>query len=45
VAAGLQCHIVGDSRRGARIGDAVHASYQAVRAVVAGFSDLHAIAC
>lgn len=45
VAAGLQCHIVGDSRRGARIGDAVHASYQAVRAVVAGSGELRVIAC
>jgi NADPH-dependent 2,4-dienoyl-CoA reductase/sulfur reductase-like enzyme len=45
VAAGLQCHIVGDSRRGARIGDAVQASYQAVRAVVAGSSALRVLAC
>jgi 2,4-dienoyl-CoA reductase (NADPH2) len=45
VAAGLQCHIVGDSRRGGRIGDAVHASYQAVRAVVAGANELQTMAC
>jgi 2,4-dienoyl-CoA reductase-like NADH-dependent reductase (Old Yellow Enzyme family)/thioredoxin reductase len=45
LAEGLNCHIVGDSRRGGRIGDAVHASYQAIRAVVAGYAELHAVAC
>jgi 2,4-dienoyl-CoA reductase (NADPH2) len=34
-AAGVACHVVGDNRKGGRIGDAVHASYQALKALAA----------
>jgi NADPH-dependent 2,4-dienoyl-CoA reductase/sulfur reductase-like enzyme len=33
-ALGISCHVVGDSRQPGRIGDAVHSSYAAVRALV-----------
>jgi 2,4-dienoyl-CoA reductase-like NADH-dependent reductase (Old Yellow Enzyme family)/thioredoxin reductase len=37
VARGLSCHLVGDSRRGGRIGNAVQDSYQALRGIQARY--------
>jgi 2,4-dienoyl-CoA reductase (NADPH2) len=45
VAAGALCHVVGDSRQGGRIGDAVHASYQAMRALSAQDAGSQSLAC
>lgn len=45
VAAGVMCHVVGDSRQGGRIGDAVHASYQALRALSAQRAGSQSLAC
>jgi 2,4-dienoyl-CoA reductase-like NADH-dependent reductase (Old Yellow Enzyme family)/thioredoxin reductase len=45
VAAGVLCHVVGDSRQSGRIGDAVHASYQAMRALCAHYATLPPLAC
>jgi NADPH-dependent 2,4-dienoyl-CoA reductase/sulfur reductase-like enzyme len=43
--AGVACHVVGDSHRGGRIGDAVHASYRALRALAAERNVERALAC
>ena len=45
MAAGVACHVVGDSHRGGRIGDAVHASYRALRAIAAERNAERALAC
>lgn len=45
VAAGVQCHVVGDSREVGRIGDAVHAAYRAMRALTAHYARLQRLAC
>ena len=45
VAAGIACHVVGDSRQMGRIGDAVHSSYQAMNALVAEQASLQQLAC
>ena len=45
VAAGVLCHVVGDSREVGRIGDAVHAAYRAMRALTAHYAGLQRLAC
>jgi 2,4-dienoyl-CoA reductase (NADPH2) len=45
VAAGVLCHVVGDSRQVGRIGDAVHAAYGAMRALTAHYAGLRRLAC
>jgi 2,4-dienoyl-CoA reductase (NADPH2) len=45
IAAGLQCHIIGDSRNVGRIGDAVQSAYQAMRAISAAHAGLRRLAC
>jgi 2,4-dienoyl-CoA reductase (NADPH2) len=45
VAAGVLCHVVGDSREVGRIGDAVHAAYRAMRALSAHYGVLQRLAC
>ena len=45
IALGIQTHIIGDSRKGGRIGDAVHDGYQAMRAIVARYATLQPASC
>jgi 2,4-dienoyl-CoA reductase (NADPH2) len=45
VAAGVLCHVVGDSREVGRIGDAVHAAYRAMRALTSHYAGLQRLAC
>jgi hypothetical protein len=45
VAAGIHCHLVGDSENMGRIGDAVHAAYQALRSLSAQRTAPLALAC
>jgi pyruvate/2-oxoglutarate dehydrogenase complex dihydrolipoamide dehydrogenase (E3) component len=45
VAAGVLCHVVGDSREVGRIGDAVQAAYRAMRALTAHYTGLRRLAC
>jgi 2,4-dienoyl-CoA reductase (NADPH2) len=45
VAAGVLCHVIGDSREVGRIGDAVHAAYRAMRALTAQHAGLQRLAC
>jgi 2,4-dienoyl-CoA reductase-like NADH-dependent reductase (Old Yellow Enzyme family)/thioredoxin reductase len=45
VAAGVLCHVVGDSREVGRIGDAVHAAYKAMRALTGHYAGLQRLAC
>ncbi|WP_232476270.1 oxidoreductase [Flavisphingomonas formosensis] len=45
IAAGIRCHVVGDSRTSGRIGDAVHAAYAAVRATLAAEAEAGGLAC
>jgi 2,4-dienoyl-CoA reductase-like NADH-dependent reductase (Old Yellow Enzyme family)/thioredoxin reductase len=45
VGAGIACHVIGDSRKGGRIGDAVHDGYEAVRAVVARYGTVQPALC
>ncbi len=45
VAQGLSCHLVGDSRKGGRIGDAVRDSYQAMRGIIARYATTDPVEC
>ncbi|WP_279351434.1 FAD-dependent oxidoreductase [Erythrobacter litoralis] len=42
---GISTHVIGDSRKGGRIGDAVHDGYQAVRAIVARYGAIQPALC
>jgi 2,4-dienoyl-CoA reductase (NADPH2) len=45
MAAGIPCHVIGDSRAVGRIGDAVHAAYQALRGLSAQSAATQTLAC
>jgi 2,4-dienoyl-CoA reductase (NADPH2) len=45
LAAGIPCYVVGDCREVGRIGDAVHAAYDAMRALTAYYAGLQRLAC
>lgn len=45
VQAGIACHVIGDSRKGGRIGDAVRDGYEAMRAVVARYGTIQPALC
>lgn len=42
---GISTHVIGDSRKGGRIGDAVHDGYEAMRAIVARYGTLQPALC
>ncbi|WP_254798313.1 FAD-dependent oxidoreductase [Sphingobium sp. AS12] len=43
--AGIACHVIGDSRKGGRIGDAVRDGYEAMRAIVARYGTVQPALC
>jgi 2,4-dienoyl-CoA reductase-like NADH-dependent reductase (Old Yellow Enzyme family)/thioredoxin reductase len=45
VAAGIQCHVIGDSHQVGRVGHAVHAAYHAMRAMRAQSQMVEELAC
>jgi len=42
---GISTHVIGDSRKGGRIGDAVHDGYEAMRAIVARYGTIQPALC
>jgi 2,4-dienoyl-CoA reductase (NADPH2) len=45
VAEGLSCFLIGDGRKGGRIGDAVHDGYNAMRGLVARYGQTMSVEC
>ena len=45
IAMGISTHVIGDSRKGGRIGDAVHDGYEAMRAIIARYGKLQPALC
>ncbi|AIT80029.1 FAD-dependent oxidoreductase [Novosphingobium pentaromativorans] len=45
IARGIPTHIIGDSRQGGRIGDAVHDGYEAMRAIIARYGKIQTALC
>lgn len=42
---GISTHVIGDSRKGGRIGDAVHDGYEAMRAIMARYGEIQPALC